>query len=369
MITINDIQYILYSEADLSIPMVRRFLSIDGAVQHPYRDEIHLGILIEELKAKEVPSKSVIILKSFMGRHFQECPCSRDVIGCDYFLLNTCFGCLYNCAYCFLNSYMNTYGITQFINLDGLGDEIMGALDLTSPRIYRIGTGEFTDSLMMDRITGIAAPLIKKFSSAENVMLEFKTKSADVDHLLDLPDKGNAVLAWSLNTPRNIRDCEEDTAELDERLEAAGKASDSGFFLAFHFDPIIMYDGFLPEYHEVIDKLFAAVDPARIVWISMGGFRHSPGFKEIIRERFPRERLTTAELFPGWDGKFRYLKRRRIEIYRSMLGKIESMKGNPFVYLCMESADVWQQSMGRSYSETAELEVDISNHLKRYFLS
>jgi len=368
MVIIEDIKYILYSETELDNPMVQRFLSLEGAERCAWRDEIHLGMLIEDLKTKEVPSKQVIILKPFMGRHFQECPCSKDVIGCDYFLLNTCFGCLYNCAYCFLNTYLNSYGITQFSNLDDLGDEILEHLDLTSSQIYRIGTGEFTDSLMMDRITRIAEPLIRKFSTFKNVMLEFKTKSADVDHLLDIDEKGNAVLAWSLNTPRNIADYEEDTASLDERLEAARKASDAGYLLAFHFDPMILYDSCKEDYFSVVDRLFNTVDPERIAWISLGGFRYSPGFKEILRQKFPRERLTTAEMFPGWDGKFRYLKTHRLDLYRSMREYIEAREGSPFVYLCMESADLWSQAMGREYASTKEMEADMSRHLRMKFL-
>lgn len=368
MVKIEDISCILYPEEEVTLPMVARFLALGEVEKISYRDENHLGDLLSGLKAGEVPSKSVLVLKPFLGRHFQKCPCSRDVIGCGYRLLNTCFGCLYDCAYCFLNSYMNSYGITQFTNLDDLGDEIMEGLDLTSPLIYRIGTGEFTDSMMMDRVTGIATMLIEKFSSVENVMLEFKTKSADIDHLLAIPEKGNAVLAWSLNTPRNIRDYEEGAADLRERLAAAKKASEAGYFLAFHFDPVIVYENFLDDYHDVIEELFSSVDPERIAWISLGGFRYSPGFKEVIRERFPRERLTTAELFPGWDGKFRYLKRDRVTIYRSMNEKIVSMGGSPFVYLCMESADVWKQAMGKNYTESLELEAELSSHLKRYLL-
>ena len=120
-----------------------------------YRDDDDLTLKIKELK-KRFSSKEVLILKEFMGRKFQKCPGSPDVICCNYYLLNTCFNCLYNCTYCFLNSYLNSYGIVQFVNLEDLTDLIKNHC-LEINKAVRIGTGEFTDSLMFDEVTSIAA--------------------------------------------------------------------------------------------------------------------------------------------------------------------------------------------------------------------
>ncbi|HRZ28496.1 MAG TPA: hypothetical protein P5295_16930 [Spirochaetota bacterium] len=365
MRTIDDIKIICYLADEEELALVRRFLSLPGKNIIRCEDERDMGSRIEEIKAAGIGSKEAVILAPFKGRLFQKCPGSPGMICCNYRLINTCFDCLYDCTYCFLGSYLNAFGIVQFTNLDGIMGEIASKLDMNSGMIYRIGTGEFTDSLMMDRVTGIAESVIRACRDYPNVMPEFKTKSDNVDHLLDIPEKGNAVLAWSLNTERNISLYERDTASLGERIGAARRACAAGFRVAFHFDPMIRYEGYLDEYRGVLDQVWAAVDPSKIMWISLGCFRYAPGFKETMRERFPDERLSLEEMVQGPDGKFRYLARIREEAYSFMLREIRGRAGNPFVYLCMEGPGMWHRVFGARYDRSEELESEFSEHLKK----
>jgi len=364
LVRIDDIKVIVYDKNDTENRITSSFLALGGRKFLSYGDENEAGAVIDSLKAGGFRSKEVVILKKFMGRVYQKCPGSKNMICCNYHLLNTCFDCFYNCSYCFLNSYLNSYGIVQFTNLDGMMDEIIGNIDLEKDFVYRIGTGEFTDSLMMDQVTGIAERIIEDAAEYKNIMIEFKTKSNNIDHLLDIGHKGNAVLAWSLNTERNIEQYEEGTASLDDRIEAALRAEEAGYYLAFHFDPIIPYLGFMEDYSRVIDRLFHKIDPERIVWISMGCFRHTPGFKEIIMDKFPEERLTSEEMFPGLDGKMRYIKHKRVDIYKKFKNMINSYSGAPFIYLCMEPSDVWKSVFDVDYSTNEDLENAFSEYLK-----
>jgi len=367
MKTFSDIKHVLYREADEGNDTVKRFLALQGKQIIAYRDEASLGQIINQLKNESVSPKEVIILKEFMGRIFQKCPGSAGMICCNYLLLNTCFDCLFNCSYCFLNSYLNEYGIIQFTNTGVIPGELRK--NCTDPeKIYRVGTGEYTDSLMMDEVTGIGRMVIEAASSMKNVMVEMKTKSDNVQHLLDIKKKGSAVLAWSLNTPINIETSEAGTAILERRLAAARNAAESGYYIAFHFDPIIMYDNFLEDYDRVIDLAMKTVDRDRIVWISLGCFRYSHGFKDSIREKFPRERLTIEEMFPGRDGKFRYFKQKRIDIYRHFVEKLHSHGIKAFVYLCMESGDIWEKVFNAHFSGSNDLEDTMGVHLKKNFL-
>ncbi len=366
----NDLKAILYREADLDNTIVRKITGSEDNKNKEiitFVDEEDLGNIIDNLKTK-YRSKEILILKEFRGRKFQKCPGSQNVICCNYYLLNTCFDCLYNCTYCFLNSYLNSYGIVQFINLEELLPSMNEHITL-NPGPVRIGTGEFTDSLMFDHITGIAEELINGTARDKNIFLEFKTKSDNVDHLLSIKEKGSTVLAWTLNTPENIRLYEEDTATLEERFTAAKKAQDAGYLTAFHFDPIIRYDNFLEDYFRVIDMFLSELDCTRIAWISLGCFRYSSGFKDIIKHSFPSEKITVDEMFPGVDGKYRYLTDERISIFKKFREKILSYSEVPFVYMCMEDRYVWQEVFGADYNESEDLELDFMNHLKEYFIS
>lgn len=356
MRTIRDIKTIVYDKADVTERITASFLALKDKEFISYGSEKELSALLISLKESGIGSKDVIVLKRFQGRLFQRCPGSKNMICCNYSLLNTCFGCLYDCAYCFLNSYINFYGIVQFTHLDKLDADMPRSDEL----IYRVGTGEFTDSLMFDEVTQIAPMLIKKLIGRRDIMLEFKTKSVNIDHLLNIAARGNTVLAWSLNTDRAAALYESGAAEVEARLAAAKKAQDSGYFLAFHFDPIIRYENAAAEYEALINRLFSVIDPNRVVWISLGCFRCPPAFQDS-------KDLTTQEMFPGLDGKMRYLRNFRLDIYRRLCGLIASYSHKPFVYLCMESADMWNDVFGADYSDSDALEKAMSIHLKKEF--
>jgi len=367
--TFNEIKTVIYREIDLKYRTAALIVDKASAARKEiitYRDESELGILIDQYK-KTHESKELLILKEFPGRKFQKCPGSQDVICCNYYLLNTCFNCLYDCTYCFLNSYLNSFGIIQFVNLDDLHESVIAHASDPN-RIYRVGTGEFTDSLMMDEITGIAERLITNTAKHKNIFLEFKTKSDHVDHLFDIKQKGSTVLAWTLNTSVNIDNYEKDTARLESRINAAARSAAAGFFLAFHFDPIIMYEGFLQDYETVLNTLAEKINPERVVWVSLGCFRYSTGFKDIIKHKYPASILTCEEMFPGIDGKYRYLKKRRIEIYSFFYTRLKQIFPKAFVYFCMESADVWSTVTGMNFVTSDELEHAMGIALKNNFL-
>jgi spore photoproduct lyase len=367
MKTVKNIKIIIYDFSFSNDPIAQNFLTLDYAEKIAYSSDVELDNQLEKLKKSGFHSKEVLILKKFKGRLFQKCPGSPDMICCNYYLINTCFDCLYDCVYCFLNFYKNSFGITQFLCTDNITGEMQN-LAPDKNKIYRIGTGEFTDSLMFDEITGLGRTFIEKASGYGNIMLELKTKSDNISHLLDIKNKGNAVIAWSVNTERNIDLYEKGSAGLAQRIKAAKLCADSGYKLAFHFDPIITGEKYIDEYLETAEYLMSSVDVKKIAWISMGCFRHVPVMKNIIQEKYPDEKLTLEEMFPGIDGKMRYLKKVRVESYKALKQKIDSYQHNAFLYLCMETQDVWYDAFKMSYSSPEELELAMSDHLKARFL-
>jgi len=172
-----------------------------------------------------------------------------------------------------------------------------------------------------------------------------------------------------MNTPRNIEMYEEGTATLQERIHAASKAEKAGYFLAFHFDPVILYKGWKEDYEKVIHDIMNAVRPERIAWISLGGFRFLPDFREVMRVHFPSEAITSEEMFPGIDGKLRYFKPERLDMYLFMKETIEKYTSTPFVYMCMETPEMWERVFSKRYESSEELEITFSRHLKNTFFT
>jgi len=293
-------------------------------------------------------SKKRLYIREYRGEPLKHCPGTRGRICCNYFVVNLAVGCPLDCSYCILQQYINSPCLTLYANVDYFLKLIHERLAAAPSSVFRIGSGELTDSLALDSITGLSEILVPFFAEQENAVLELKTKTAEVQNLLKLEHKGKTVVAWSLNPQPVIDGDEAFAATLKERLKAASLCQEAGYRLAFHFDPIVHYEGWGNDYREVIENLFEVIRPESIAWVSLGGLRFSPGMKPIMRERFPRSRLPLGELVPCGDGKLRYFKPIRLKMYLSLLSWIRDHASAVPVYLCMESPEVWRKVFGNT---------------------
>jgi len=302
--------------------------------------------------------KRHLLITRFYGRRLKPCPGTSQHICCGYYVINAITNCPMDCSYCVLQGYLNNPFLTLYSNWDDLLQEIEAFLSIDRHVLFRLGTGELSDSLALESIFPFSQFLIPFFAERPNGILELKTKSANVNPLLHLDHREKTVVSWSLNPPNMIEREEIRTAPLVERIDAAKKCQEKGYPLGFHFDPIIYYEGWEKEYKETILQLFKQIDPRRVIWVSLGGFRYPPQLKNIAEERFPTTKIFLGELFPGRDGKFRYFKEIRLEMYRKMVEWLKEVDSNLFVYLCMESKEVWERVFGWAPSNSFHL-----NHL------
>jgi len=210
-------------------------------------------------------------------------------------------------------------------------------------RSLRVGTGEFGDSLALDHITEYSKALVPFFKGT-NHLLELKTKSANVENLLYLDHGGRTVVSWSLNPERISSKEEAGAAALDERFMAAKKCAEAGYKVAFHFDPIIFYDGWEKDYMETVNRVFDSFK--EVSWISLGALRFHKSLKPIIEERFPESDYLYAEMVTGSDGKMRYYAQLRVDMFKKMFQWIRKRNQAAAVYLCMEEPDVWKSVFG-----------------------
>ena len=159
-----------------------------------------------------------------------------------------------------------------------------------------------------------------------------------------------------MNTPRVIGREERGTASLTARLKAAAKCQSWGYPLAFHFDPIVLYDGCEKDYQRTLKKLFTSVAADSIVWISLGSFRFTPALKPLIEKRFPESKIIYGEFVTGLDRKMRYFKPLRIRIYQAIIAAIRDLAPQTFIYFCMEDDEVWQNCLGFTPAERGGLD-------------
>lgn len=309
----------------------------------------------EVLAAKDPVQKgkeSLFLVKN-RGSFIKNCPGTRNYLCCGYKILHIGTFCCMDCSYCILQSYFHPPVLQFYVNYDDLSAELNHFLSLKNN--YRIGTGEFTDSLIWEQFTELSNFLIPKFAKQTHAVLELKTKTVSIDKLKFLNHNRKTIVSWSLNSEKIIKTEERLTASLSDRLAAAAKCQSWGYPLAFHFDPLILYDNCIKDYKQVIDLLFSYVEPENIVWISLGSFRFMPSLKSIIQKRFTDSKIVYGEFITGLDGKMRYFKPLRIELYKKIISHIKKIAPETLVYFCMEDQEVWQKTFGFEPSESGGL--------------
>ena len=298
--------------------------------------------------------KTSLFLTSNKGAFIRKCPGTRFYNCCGYNILHIGTYCHMECTYCILQSYFHPPVLQYFVNHNDLFSELKGVF--TDNEIHRIGTGEFTDSLIWELWTDLSRKLVPAFAAQRRAVLELKTKTTAINGLEHLAHNRKTIVAWSVNTPRVIAEEERRTTSLAARLRAAARCESWGYPLAFHFDPIVIYDGCEADYESVVKQIFAHVSPHNVVWISLGTFRFMPSLKTIIQQRFPKSKIIYGEFITGLDGKMRYFKPLRIAVYRKIIACIRKLAPQVCIYLCMEDDEVWQKSLGFTVSDQGSLD-------------
>jgi len=316
-------------------------------------------------QATEEMDKESLRLMNFKGEFLKPCPGTKRYICCGYQILNVGINCPMDCSYCFLQSYMNQPSLRIYTNLQQKLEMIGDYIDKAHDKIFRVGTGEFTDSLALDDLTGWIEFLLPFFSHRKNCILELKTKASSVQSLLKSRYRERIVVAWSLNTPRVIAQEERRTAPLEERILAAQKCQKDGFLVAFHFDPLIFSSKWEEGLEEAVELLDRYIDPKSVIWISLGSFRYMPSLKWAIKRRFPRTNIFDGEFVTGLDGKFRYFKPIRIDMYSKIAARLIQWHDDLGIYLCMESPDVWEQSLGWAPDTSTGLSRFLDNRVRK----
>ena len=308
--------------------------------------------LKEDAAAGDGPALEIV---KFKGRFIKPCPGTRSYTCCGYQILHLGTQCSLGCTYCILQAYFPNRNLRLFANLDDMVHQLEPYLSESRRQVHRIGTGEFTDSLLLDPLTRVSEFLVPYFADQPNAVLELKTKTAQVDLLENLEHRGHTIVAWSLNPEEIIATEEAGAAPFEDRLEAARRCQDWGYRLAFHFDPLLAYPGWKQGYREVVERLFSTVEPSAVAWISLGGLRFMPSLKPIIRRRHPTSNILAEEFIPGVDGKLRYFRDLRVEMFRHLGNLLNGINQNLCVYLCMESEDIWREALGFTPAEKGGL--------------
>jgi spore photoproduct lyase len=312
---------------------------------------------IQTISAAAIP---VVKEKPKLGLGY--CPvASPKTRCCNLQTLDAVDNCGYGCSYCSIQSFFDG----KQISFDkGFADKL-NALQLDPDKTYHIGTGQSSDSLMWGNSHGVLDAVLQFAHDHPNVILEFKTKSANIKHLLTSNLPKNILCTWSLNSETIIQREEHGTASLSKRIEAARAVADRGVTVGFHFHPMVHYQGWNEEYKRVINQVSKTFQPSEVALVSLGTLTF---IKPVIREIRKRGIESQILKFPMADaqGKYSYPNEIKVEMFSHAYQCFPpSWQKQVFFYLCMEADTLWQPIFGFSYKSNDDFE----KAMKKAYLS
>jgi spore photoproduct lyase len=256
----------------------------------------------------------------------------------QYYLFHE-IDCKYDCEYCYLQYYFQTKVPIIFVNRDDVLLKIEEVLK-SHPHPY-FHVGEVCDALAFDPLTDFSLEISDLFSEYKHAVIEFRTKSTNIQNLLLLKQHPkNMIVSWTLSPERVVNAIEHKTPSLRERLDAARRCQAAGYVVGVRLDPVIIYEGWEEDYRGMVEEILIKLDPERIDYISLGTIKLHKLLIDAIRVRFPDSPTVTAELFPAVDGKYRYLKFQRVDVYRKIVSWIRQLDENVSVDLSIETDEV-----------------------------
>ena len=308
----------------------------------------------EDKKIEIVDSDDVVInnkeawnlyLKKYKGKFLRKCPGTKFYNCCGYLILHTGEGCPIGCVYCVLQAYFNDKTLKIWANQEDLFYELekIFSKDIR----FRIGTGEFIDSLALEFLTSYHKDLLNFLNNFDNVCLEIKTKTCDLSWLDSAKRTDRVLPAWSVNALKVQKKYEGISCSVEDRLKSASFCQSLGFRICLHFDPILYFSGWENAYKEIIEMIGDYIDPKKVAYISLGSFRGMPSLFKIIEENYPDCDFIYKEFVQGLDGKLRLFRPIRIKQFRFILNQLLKIGiKKEQVYFCMESDEVWKAVFG-----------------------
>ena len=280
------------------------------------------------------------------------CPvASEGTRCCNLLTLDAVESCGFDCSYCSIQSFYNQ----NKVGIDKDFKQKLQNLQLDKNKIYHIGTGQSSDSLMWGNKEGILDALFDFARNNPNVILEFKTKSNNIKYLLENKVPKNIIVTWSLNTQTIIDNEEHLTASLEQRIQSARALANKGIFVGFHFHPIVVYENYLSEYEKIYKRLLQDFKSNEVILISMGTLTFIKPVIKKLRQRKLKTKITQMP-FETINGKQSYNLEQKKEMFKHCYNSFKPWHNKVYFYMCMEECSLWKSVFGYEYSNNNQFE-------------
>ena len=271
---------------------------------------------------------------------------------CNLQTLDLVINCGYDCSYCSIQSFYHNDQILFHENLA----EKLAKIEINPNQTYHIGTGQSSDSLLWGNRNEVLDLIFDWVRDKPNVILELKTKSANVNYLLNNDIPSNVIVTWSLNTQTVVENEEHHTAPLKSRLSAARRVAAKGVVVGFHLHPIVAFEGWQQEYTDLVTQVTSDFDAKQVALVSLGTLTFIKPVIKQLRQRKLKSKILQMP-FEDAAGKASYPLEFKKELFKTVYDSFRPWHGKVFFYLCMEDSTLWPDVFGYEYQSNAEFEL------------
>ena len=266
----------------------------------------------------------------------------EDIACGPFWEIRWAYGCPLNCSYCYLRGTTRGRMKPSYVRIEETLRCIEeGFQKIKEPQIFN--SGELCDSLMNPPLMAKIVDLFEEQSKHKIYVLS-KFGTRNIGFLLEKPRK-RVICGWSINSELVAKKWESTAASPAERIEAASLVWEEGYDTRIRIDPIFPIENWTKHYGKLLDDIFSAFWPNRIILGTPRGL-----WKTIRYAEKAGVDMTWTKFFKentGWGKKLSF--ETRMNIYSFFYDVIESL-GYPLhrVSICKETAEMWK-ALGFNY--------------------
>jgi spore photoproduct lyase len=199
----------------------------------------------------------------------------------NFYYATTMLNCIYDCHYCFLQGMYPSANVVLFVNIEDFFEEVKDKLKEVGDEKLFVSISYDTDVLAVENLFGMAKKWIDFAKNYENLVIEIRTKSVNLDSILDELNE-NILLSFSLSPDVVANRYEIKTPNLEKRVNAIKKVISKGYKPSIAIDPILKVENYEKVYNEFIEYIFQEINPKDLESIIFGVMRmNSSQYKSI----------------------------------------------------------------------------------------
>lgn len=207
------------------------------------------------------------------------------------YFFKTWINCVFDCKYCYLKWAFKNNFLVFFVNYDEIQKSIENKINEIRKSWYDdliyFYASDYSDIQAVDNITEFNRNFIDFFDKFGNVVLESRTKSSNINSLLNLKKiPKNFEIAFSLSPSEIIEKYEIWSSKLNSRIEAINKLINKWFRVWLRFLPLLPINNYTEIYSEFLDEIIQKIDISKISSIQIWWLIYTiDDYKNILKKQ------------------------------------------------------------------------------------